>query len=259
MKKIFTILSLVCVATFANAQTSLLTNPGFESDFTGWSSGPTSSYTAPTIETGGAAHGGTKYAGYTAATATTGFYQNIAVTEGKDYTIAFWYKSSGDDSDSRLWSVYKNAAGSPVYTTGSAADDSFRTNNGYLPTATEWTFHQATMPAGVGATNLDVAVRAYSGGTASFDDFIVVEGTLAVVDVKEFDRQVKMNTLVGDQLTLRLPERSTVNIYSIDGKLISSNRVSDGGSVSTASLVKGNYIVTVDNGSVKISRKIIKK
>ncbi|MPT32262.1 MAG: T9SS type A sorting domain-containing protein, partial [Chryseobacterium sp.] len=37
-----------------------------------------------------------------------------------------------------------------------------------------------------------------------------------------------------------------------------SNRVENGGSVNTQSLVKGAYIVTVDNGANKISRKVIK-
>lgn len=81
---------------------------------------------------------------------------------------------------------------------------------------------------------------------------------LAVTDVTSFDKQIKMNTIVGNALTVILPEKSTVNIYSVEGKLMSSNRVSSGESINTSSLTKGMYIVTVDNGSAKISRKVMK-
>lgn len=264
MKKIFTFLSVLAITSTAFSQ-ELLVNPGFENGLAPWAAGTGSSYTAPEILTTGA-YGGVQAAGYpvadaTTVGATTGFYQNVAISAGKTYVISFWYKAEGDGTDARLWSIYKDASGAPVYTTGSAADDPFRTNNGYLPSTAVWTKHTAEMVAGAGAVSLDVAVRAYGGATmVHFDDFSLMDkATLAVIDVKEFDKQVKMNTLVGDQLTLRLPERSTVNIYSIDGKLVSSNRVSDGDSINTTGLQKGNYIVTVDNGSAKISRKVIKK
>lgn len=257
MKKIFTILAAVSMTTAISAQ-ELLTNPGFENDLTGWASGPTGSYTNPTINTTDA-HSGTKSAGYV-ATATTGFYQNVPVTGGETYTISFWYKSSGDGTDSRLWSVYKNATNGAVYTTADANTDLFRTNNGYLPDAAVWTYHTATMPAHADATSLDVAVRVYGGGTAYFDDFsAALQGSLGVTDVKSFDKQIVMNTLVEDAITFRLPMRSTVNIYTMEGRLVSSDRVADGQSLNAGHLKSGYYIVTVDNGTAKISRKILKK
>ncbi|MDY3469793.1 T9SS type A sorting domain-containing protein [Riemerella anatipestifer] len=56
-----------------------------------------------------------------------------------------------------------------------------------------------------------------------------------------------------------LPNKATVNIYSLDGKLLSSSRVSSGESINISHLAKGNYIVTVQDNYNKISRKIIKK
>lgn len=258
MKKIFTILSLVAISSFAMSQ-ELLTNPGFESGYTTWAKGPTASYTDPVLSTTDF-HSGTNSVGYAGVTATTGFYQNVNITAGKTYVISFWYKSSGDGTDSRLWSVYKTAVGgTAVYTTVDATTDAFRTNNGYLPSAAAWTQYTAEMPAGATSTILETAVRVYSAGTAQFDDFSVKEKiVLGTVDVN-FNNQIKMNTIVRESLNLRLPYRSTVNIYSIDGKLVSSNRVSDGGSINTSSLQKGNYIVTVEDGTNKISRKIIKE
>ncbi|MGA9211960.1 T9SS type A sorting domain-containing protein [Kaistella sp.] len=254
MKKFFTILSVATVSLIS-AQ-NLLTNPGFESGFTPWAAGTGAGYTAPTIATTGA-HTGTNSAMYAPA-ATTGFFQNVSVTEGKTYVITFWYKASSA-SAARLWSIYKTAAGAPVYTTADATTDLFRTLNKYLPAAAEWTKYTVEMPAGTGATNLDVAVRAYGGQTSYFDDFEAMDkASMAVTDVTSFDKQIKMNTSVGNELTVILPARATVNIYTTDGKLVSSNRVNSGESINTSSLTKGMYIVTVDNGSAKVSRKVIK-
>ncbi|GGG58193.1 T9SS type A sorting domain-containing protein [Epilithonimonas arachidiradicis] len=255
MKKIFTILSVAAVS-LVSAQ-NLITNPGFENDLTGWAKGPTAAYTAPTISSD--AHTGAKSAAYIGATATTGFFQTVPVTAGKTYVIEFWYKSSGDDTDSRLWSVFRDSGGAAVYTTTDATTDPFRTNNLYLPSASAWTKYTAEMPAGTGAVSLEVAFRVYNGGSGIFDDVMAYDkASMAVSDVAGFDKAVQFNTIVKDQITFKLPVKSTVNIYSAEGKLISSNRVENGGSVNTQSLVKGAYIVTVDNGANKISRKVIK-
>lgn len=258
MKKVFTFLSVFAAMTLS-AQ-NLLENPSFEEGLAPWAKGPNSSYTEPTIVDGGA-HDGSKYAEYTNATATTGFYQTIPVTAGEVYEITFWYKASGDDSDARLWSIFRNDDGGAVYTTDDASTDEFRTMNGYLETSSEWKMHTAKMPAGDGATKLEVAVRVYNGGSASFDGFWAgIEGTqMGTIDNDAFKKGVSMNTVVADKLVLNLPERSTVNIYTIEGKLVSSNRVDNGGSVSTQSLAKGVYIVTVSNGKSTVSQKIVKK
>lgn len=259
MKKFFTILGAVCFGTLAYSQ-ELLANPGFENDLASWSAGPSTSYTAPVISTVNP-HSGAKSVGYISNSATTGFYQNIPVTEGKTYVISFWYKSAGDDSDTRLWSIYKNAGSNAVYSTPDANTDAFRTYNSYLPSAAVWTKYTAEMPAAPDAVSLDVAVRAYTSSTvAQFDDFSVMDkANMAVTDVSTFDKDVKMNTIVGNDLQIILPGRATVNIFSADGKLMSSDRINSGDKINTTSLTKGIYIVTVDNGAAKVSRKVMKK
>lgn len=257
MKKIFTSFTILAALTLS-AQ-NLLNNPSFESDFDSWSAGPSDSYTAPEIVSGNS-QDGDKHAAYNAVNATTGFYQNVAVTEGESYTISFWYKASGDDTDARIWSIFRDAEGAAVYTTDATEEDPFRTNNGYLPTATEWTFHTATMPAGTGAVSLDVAFRAYTGGNAAFDNIKAgVEGSMGVADMNNFADQVKMNTVVTNKLTLVLPERATVNIYTMEGRLVSSNRVDNGGSIDTSAMAKGVYVVKVTNGYATTTQKIVKK
>ena len=105
------------------------------------------------------------------------------------------------------------------------------------------------------ATSLDVAFRAYSRSNNFIWWYLAYEeGILyATIDPKTFDKKSKnMNTLVSDNLTLiELPSKSTVNIYSVDGKLVSSNRVNSGESINVSKLQKGNYIVTVEDGTNK--------
>ena len=265
MKKIFTSFAIFAALTLS-AQNQLL-NPSFESDLESWSSGPSPDYTAPEVISGGAQNGD-KYVAYAGATATTGFYQNTAVTAGETYEISFWYKSSGDDSDARIWSIYRDSEGAAVYTTDDASTDEFRTLNLYLPTAAEWTLYTATMPAGTAANSntgtdavsLDVAFRTYNGGSSSFDNIKAgIAGSMGVADMNNFADQVKMNTVVTNKLTLQLPERATVNIYTMEGRLVSSNRVDDGGSIETSALAKGVYVVKVTNGQATTTQKIVKK
>ncbi len=265
MKKIFTILSLVSATALVSAQTNLLQNPGFENDLAPWAAGTGNGYTEPAILTVNP-HSGAKLAAYELPAATTGFYQNVPILAGTQYTLTFWYKAStvrpaGTTQNNifRLWSVMKDTTGAPVYNSATAADDPLRTNNGYLPIApTEWTQHTVTFTSHASAASIDVAFRSYGSGSSYVDDVQLVQGSLAVSDVNAFDKAVKMNTIVGNELKLILPGKATVNIYSVDGRLVSSNRVENGQSVNTSSLSKGNYIVTVDNGSAKVSRKVVK-
>lgn len=268
MKKIFTILS-VCALTFASAQTNLITNADLEAwtDATakpdGWfSMNKESTRESTTV------HGGqysAKLTPYT-TTATDGTirYNNgnldhpdIAANENTMYTLSYWVLDNDPNTRGRHWIQARTASQNITWSSDFQP-------GGYSSDAPEWVnvVVTATTPAGTAFLRPSFRVYAQNNiatGSIYYDDFMLVQGTLAVSDVKDFDKQVKMNTLVGDQLTLRLPERSTVNIYSIDGKLVSSNRVSDGDSINTTGLQKGNYIVTVDNGSAKISRKVIKK
>lgn len=136
----------------------------------------------------------------------------------------------------------------------------------YSSDSPSWVFFTAEGSPNATATLARPGLRVYgtptaNGGVIYFDDIMFYDkSTLSTIDVKDFDKKVKMNTLVSDNLTLiELPYKSTVNIYSVDGKLVSSNRVNSGESINVSKLQKGNYIVTVEDGTNKISRKIVKK
>jgi hypothetical protein len=78
------------------------------------------------------------------------------------------------------------------------------------------------------------------------------------VDKVDYDSQIKMATVISDALTIDMPTRATVNIYSMDGKLFSSNRVDSNEAINTQSLSAGVYIVTIQNEYAKTSRKVVK-
>jgi len=253
MKKIFTILSIAAVS-LVSAQ-NLVANPGFEAGLAPWAAGTTTSYTAPTIAASGA-HTGTNSAMYV-ATATTGFYQNVPVTGGKTYVISFWYKSAGDDTDSRLWSVYKNQAGAAVYTTADASTDAFRTNNLYMPSAAAWTQYTAEMPAAADAVSLDVALRVYNGGTASFDDFVVMDkAQMAVADFSKSKFSLVKNTVVGESIAFA--KTADIQIINVAGQVVKTAKVTEGSTLNVSSLAKGVYIVTGTVNGEKVSQKVIK-
>ena len=236
----------------------LLINPSFENDFTNWNDGPITSNIATVINTD--AYDGTKSVSYNAVTGYATFYQYVNVTAGKSYTISFWYKSEGDGTDTSILSYYYGSCCStvnPIYTTISPIQDSFRRS---LPSSNSWKKYTATMPAGRGAGVLRVQIKVESSATlARFDDFYAYEaGTLSTIDDNTFRKGIKMNTIVNDELKVFFPEKATINIYAMDGKLILSDRIKEG-AINMSSFSKGNYIVVVDNGSSKVSNKIIKK
>ena len=98
------------------------------------------------------------------------------------------------------------------------------------------------------------------GGVIYFDDIMFYDkSTLSVEQIKDFDNQIQMATVITDVLTIQMPTRATVNIYSLDGKLFSSNRVDSNEAINTQSLASGVYVVTIQNEYAKTSRKIVKK
>ncbi len=204
MKK-FTFLKMMLLVAFftlfgfgITAQTNLVQNPSFESGLTNWTAGPTANYTSPTLVTTDAQQG-TNSVQYI-ATATTGFYQEIAVTAGSTYTVSFYYKATGDGTDGRIWSVFKDTSGGLIYlagTSSAAANDPLRNNNGYLASATDWTQHSVTFTVPANAVTFQLAVRAYTGGTVSFDNFSLVESATTTPTITASPSTVSLTAEVG--------------------------------------------------------------
>lgn len=261
MKKIFTILGVA--ATIAVSAQNTIPNNGFET----WTDGskPDSwTFTSGTsLAKSTTAHSGSASlqinapaTGNSTATPTT----DTPVTQGTTYVFSGWYLDNSAGARFKYWNQFRTAAGTSGSDTGSNAMQAAD----YSTDSAEWKFFSAEAQPNATATVARPGLRVYpegsGGGLILLDDVLFyVKGSMAVIDTKDFDKQVQFNTVVKDQISFKLPVRSTVNIYSSEGKLISSNRVDNGGSINAQSLVKGTYIVTVDNGANKISRKIIKE
>lgn len=262
MKKIYSILGILALGTFANAQTNLLPNPGFET----WTAGvPDSWFTTGTtvVQNTTDFHGGASSCGITAPASATGNKTISPTTDTpidvtKTYVFSGWYLDNTPNAKFKYWNQFRNTADTGANALQAA---SFSTDSA------SWVFFTAEAMPNAGSTVARPGLRVYgesatnNGGVIYVDDIMFYDkSTMSTIDVKDFDKKVKMNTIVSDALTLQLPSRSTVNIYSVEGKLVSSNRVDNGGSINVSNLAKGNYIVTVqDNFNNKVSRKIIKK
>ena len=265
MKKIFTLLSLVTLGITANAQTNLITNAGFED----WTNGVPNGWYASgiTYTQSSSSHSGTYAAGVTSpaptgtqtsANKTINPTPDISINQGVTYVFSGWYLDNTPNASFKYWNQWRTSTADTGANSLQAAD--------YSSDSPSWVFFTAEGSPNATATLARPGLRVYgtptaNGGVIYFDDIMFYDkSTMGTVDIKEFDKKIKMNTVVKDALTLRLPSKSTINIFSVDGKLVSSNRVNDGEPINVSSLQKGAYIVTVqDNFNNKISRKIIKQ
>ena len=254
MKKLYFL--LFTVAPMLMIGQNLVVNPTFNDGLNGWTAGPSTSYTLPTIV---AADGsdGSNSAQYI-ATATTGFYQEIAVTAGNQLTISFKYIATGDDTDARIWSNYKDAADVIIYQEALNTDDPLRNNNSYLDPATTWTQKTIVVTVPANAVKLVLAVRTYNGGTASFDEFSVVQVPLSVSQNAIAGLKVYPNPVSNGKLFIETAANAerTVAIYDLLGKNV-LNKTTSNSEINVASLNAGDYIVKITEEGNTTSRKLV--
>lgn len=116
-------------------------------------------------------HSGT-YAAKHTASGTKDISQTIeGIVPGNTYTISLWYKvESGDDTDARIWSYWRNA-GSNV--TDAATDGALRgPNNSYFDTnGNQWTQYTVDVVAPAGVDSFYFEVRSYGSAIVYWDDF----------------------------------------------------------------------------------------
>ena len=262
MKKLYTLLAFVVISTSMNAQTNLITNSGFET----WTAGAPDSWfvTGSTVvQSTTIFKTGLSSLGFTAPTTATGNKTispttDIPVTQGVTYVFSGWYLDNSPNAKFKNWNQFRTATADTGANGLQAA--AFSTDS------PSWQFFTAESVPNATATVSRAGLRIYpesttaGGGVIYLDDISFYDkATLTVFDTKDFDNQVKMATIISDVLTIQMPTRATVNIYSLDGKLYSSNRVNSNDAINTQDLSTGVYIVTVQNDYAKTSRKIVKK
>lgn len=264
MKKFYTLLALVVISTSLNAQTNLITNGDFET----WTAGVPDSWftTGSTVaQSTTIYHGGASSIGVTSPTTsnkTISQTTDIPVTQGVTYVFSGWYLDNSTTAKFKYWNQFRTIAGTTGTDTGANALQAVD----YSTDSASWQFFTAEGVPNATGTAARAGLRVYpetattaAGGVIYLDDVMFYDkSTLSVQNVKDFDNQIKMATVISDVLTIQMPSRATVNIYSIDGKLYSSNRVNSNEVINTQSLASGVYLVTIQNDFAKTSRKIIK-
>lgn len=111
------------------------------------------------------------------------------IVAGDSYTITLWYKvESGDDTDARIWSYWKDAANANIDNNDNDSEDAIRgPNNGYLDNnGNVWTKYETTITAPSGATQFYFELRVYGSAVVYWDDLSFmhnVEGTAPVLSI----------------------------------------------------------------------------
>ncbi|MBL0013943.1 MAG: T9SS type A sorting domain-containing protein [Flavobacterium sp.] len=264
MKKLYTLL-FVAFAFSANAQTNLMLNAGFEN----WTAGVPDSWFIPASTTV-SQDSNVFYEGSSSLSLTSPATGNktlsqttdIPVTQGATYVFSGWYLDNDANSRFKYWNQFRTAAGTGGTDTGANPLQAAE----YSVDSPEWQFFTAQGTPSATSTVARAGLRIYpevgttGGGVIYLDDIKFYDlATMSTSDIENFESKVKMPSVVTNFLIVEMPTRATVNIYSIEGKLSSSNRVDSNEAINVQNLASGTYIVTVQNEYGKTSRKIIKK
>jgi len=148
-------------------------------------------------------HGGTYSCKHVGGTKNLG--QQFAIVAGKTYQFSGWYYVlSGDGSDFRTWSSWKNG------TTLLTDNYDVLHPSGYFASAASWQQFSYTIGAPATATDFYLEFRTYSGATVFVDDisFIEVADIAAPVSSVGYPKAMNINATSFD-LTTKYDETST--------------------------------------------------
>ncbi len=111
------------------------------------------------------------------------------IVAGDSYTITLWYKvESGDGTDARIWSYWKDASNANIDNNDNDTEDAIRgPNNGYLDNnGNVWSKYETTITAPSSATQFYFELRVYGSAIVYWDDLSFmhnVEGTDPVLSI----------------------------------------------------------------------------
>jgi len=269
MKKITLLLAFVACVIFTQAQTNLVVNPSFET----WTGGNPDGWTIPansshagsltwTQETTIVKDGASSLNLVIGTTQNPGFQQVVPITAGKTYTVAVsYYVVSGDGTDCRIWSSFKNATGfyaTANWTTAVAADATIQLKlqgsgsdgSGYFTIANgTWGTYTTDFVAPADATDFVFECRTYKSSNVIWDKLFLGEKTGAGVNTPPAD--VLNVSLVGNKLSVSNATSNAVEIFNVVGAKVQFGQL-ESGSIQLNELSKGLYIVRVGKQTAKI-------
>lgn len=267
MKKITLLVAFVASVLAVSAQ-NLLVNPSFET----WTAGVPNGWTIPANAT----HAGSLTASQettilfpesgTSAlklvigtTQNPGFQQIVPITAGKTYTVyANYYVVSGDGTDVRIWSSFKNGAAfwaAADWTANSALQLKLQGSGSdlaaYFTIASGvWGTYTTEFVAPATATDFVFECRSYKNATVIWDNMVFGEKGSVGINVTKNDSRIFLN---GKSLMLsNVALGTSVEVFNSIGKRIQSG-VTSSSSYDLSKLAKGMYIVRVGSISKKIT------
>lgn len=270
MKK-FTLLFLFAICgILVNAQTNLINNPSFEN----WTDGNPDSWVIPansahagtltwTQETSIKSNGNSSLKLVIGTEQNPGFQQVVPITAGETYTVSVdYYVVSGDGTDARIWSSFKNSTGfytTTNWTTAIAADPTIQvklqgsgaSTSGYFTIANgTWGKYTATFVAPSDATDFVFECRTYKSSTVIWDNCSLVKGNSSgIADNSSTSKSVFVsgNTLIAKDAV----DGTAATLYNAVGKKIKTVTI-ENGEASLAGLSKGLYIVKAGLATGKV-------
>ena len=218
----------------------------------------------------------------------TGGTKDIAQTinnivAGDSYTITLWYKvESGDNTDARIWSYWKNSSNSNIDNNDNDTEDAIRgPNNNYLDNNNNvWTKYEATITAPTDASQFYFELRVYGSAVVYWDDLSFVHNTtgtdptLSIIspsDNQEFDSSVSDVTINFSiaNFTLSGDNGSEMSDNTGDGYILGSlvedgmadgtKNVFDTSAIIESVKAGSTYTITaelVDNAGASLSPKV---
>lgn len=238
MKKLFTL----CLSLFALASMSgqnLLTNPGFET----WASGAAAPWdffdnnkgSVYAQETTIVKEGSSSVKLTPKATANISQFVGQNYVVGDTYVLSFnYYVVSGDGTDVRIWSGWKNTSTA----SGSAGDinhdyDKLRigsaNENDYLPSNTgTWSSYTCETTVPTSALGFDFRVRGYKGAVVVFDDFSFTKKGGSSITSDKADALKGVYTAAGYVNVIADAGVKVIDVYNAQGKLITKVKAAEG-------------------------------
>lgn len=263
MKKLYT-LTIALFGMFAFAQTPLNTNGSLET----WDDGTVSAEgwfmnanllangTIERIE-GDAADGSisVKVTSPSSSNNQVGL-ADIAVNEGEEYTVTFWYKAGSDAMRFRFWGQWRDDNNALT-----VSNDPFQPGGTTFITdaVEEWTQVTISSTAPEGATILRASFRNYNNSSDLYiDNVVITGGNASVKDNNIAGLKVYPNPVTNGTLYIATDANAekTVQVYDILGKQV-LNTVTSSESVNVSALNAGVYMVKITEEGKTATRKLV--
>jgi hypothetical protein len=258
MKKITLLMSSIVCVVFAQAQTNLLVNPGFEN----WAAGVPTGWTIVSPSNGSVSQAtnviseGTSSFKVVGGSGTFTVNQAVAVTAGKTYNIIMnYFIEAGDGTDARIWCNFKNTSG--AYWKMNLADSlamkgpNATSTGGYFPDVKgSWQTYSYNVVAPAGYEIFSFEFRTYKTPAIVYWDKLFFGEKIAGFSSLKAD--ALSVTLKGCSLSINnVADGSTVDIFSTLGAKVQTSKL-ENNAIQLNNLSRGLYVVRVGNMTSKI-------